>query len=169
MRMIEAEDEPRIALIEAAADRLLIEQFGPELFTDVTAGKARVAAPGFVLVAGRPCVGFAHVLEESGTAHLQQLAEDPAYGSRGLGTALVDACGEQARQRGYRQLTLTTFRDVPYNAPWYNRLEFVIIVEPAGVVASHVKQERAYGRLAPRVAMSRPLSTPASPQSVDLR
>jgi len=49
--MIEAEDEPRVASIEAAADQLLVEQFGPELFTDVTPGKDRVADPGFVLVA----------------------------------------------------------------------------------------------------------------------
>lgn len=108
------------------------------------------------------------MLEERGTAHLQQLAVDPAHGRRGLGSALVDACCEQARQRGYGQLTLTTFRDVPYNAPWYARLGFVVIDEPISVVARHVKQERPYGRLAPRVAMSRPLSSPASPQSGDL-
>lgn len=168
VRRIEAEDEPRIASIEAAADQLLVEQFGPELFTDVTSGKDRVAEPGFVLVVGRPCVGFAHVREERGFAHLQQLAVDPAYGRRGFGTALLDACCEQASQRGYRQLTLTTFRDVPYNAPWYARHGFVVIDEPIGVVARHVKQERPYGRLAPRVAMSRPLSTPARTQRVDL-
>jgi len=166
--MIEAEDEPRVASIEAAADQLLVEQFGPELFTDVTPGKDRVADPGFVLVAGRPCVGFAHVLEERGTAHLQQLAVDPAHGRRGLGTALLNACCEEARLRGYSQLSLTTFRDVPYNAPWYARLGFVIIDEPHGVVARHVQQEQPYGRLAPRVAMSQPLGTPAASRAADV-
>jgi hypothetical protein len=39
--------------------------------SDVAPGKDRVAEPSFVLVAGRPCVGFAHVLEERRTAHLQ--------------------------------------------------------------------------------------------------
>lgn len=158
VRMIEAEDEPAIASIEAAADQLLVQMFGPELFSDVTPGADRVADPGFVLVAGRPCVGFAQVLEEGGTAHLQQLAVDPAHGRQGLGTALVEACCEQARQRGYRELSLTTFRDVRYNAPWYARLGFVTIDEPDGVVARHVKQEQPYGRLAPRVAMRRPLA-----------
>lgn len=52
VRLIEAEDEPRIASIEAAADQLLMERFGPELFTEVTPGKDRVADPGSVLVAG---------------------------------------------------------------------------------------------------------------------
>jgi GNAT superfamily N-acetyltransferase len=166
--MIEAQDEPRIALIEAAADQLLVEQFGPELFTEVTPGKDRVVDPGFVLVVGRPCVGFAHVLEERGTAHLQQLAVDPAHGRRGLGTALVNACCEEARLRGASQLSLTTFRDLPFNAPWYARLGFVIIDQPDGVVARHVQQEQPYGRLAPRVAMGRPLSTPAGPRCADV-
>lgn len=165
--MIETADEPRIASIEAAADQLLVAQFGPELFTEVTSGKDRVADPGFVLVAGRPCVGFAHVLEERGTAHLQQLAVDPAYGRRGLGTALVDASCEEARLRGYSLLSLTTFRDVPYNAPWYARLAFVVINVPGAVVARHVQQEQPYGRLAPRVAMSRPLGTRAASRSAD--
>ena len=64
---------------------------------------------------------------------------------------------------------LTTFRDVPYNAPWYARLGFVIIDEPVGVVARHVMQEEEpYGRLAPRVAMSRTLGTTAASRSAKL-
>lgn len=100
------------------------------------------------------------VLEERGTAHLQQLSVDPAHGRRGLGAALVDVCCRQARRLGYRQLTLTTFRNVPYNAPWYARLGFLIIDEPTGVVNEHMKQDRPYDRLGPRVAMSRLLITP---------
>lgn len=112
---------------------------------------------GEVPVAGRPCVGFAHVLHEKGTAHLQQLAVDPASGRRGLGTALVRACCEEARRHGFDQLTLTTFRDVAFNAPWYSRLGFVVVEQPTGVLARHVQQEQRYARLAPRVAMSRSL------------
>lgn len=108
------------------------------------------------------------MLEECGTAHLQQLAVDHAHGRRGLGAALVNACCERARQRGYNQLSLTTFRDVPYNAPWYARLGFVIIDEPVGVIARPVMQEEPYGRLAPRVAMSRTLGNTAASRSADL-
>lgn len=145
---------------QALAMRGAHAMFGSELFTGVTPGKDRVAAPGYVLVAGRPCVGFAHVLEERGTAHLQQFAVDPAHARRGLGTALVEACCEQARLRGYSRLSLTAFRDVPYNAPWYTRLGFLVIDEPDGILARHMQQEEPYSRLAPRVAMSRPLRTP---------
>lgn len=167
VRMLEKEDEPRLAPIEAAADELLVDQFGPELFTDVTPGSDRVAAPGFVLVAGRPCVGFAHVLEECGTAHLQQVSVHPAHQRRGLGTALVNACCEETGLRGYHHLTLTTFLDLPYNAPWYARLGFVTVDEPAGVLARHMREERPYGRLAPRVAMRRALRSPC-PRPADV-
>lgn len=153
MRKIEAEDVPRIAEIETAADQLLIQRFGPELFTEVLAGEARVAQPGFVLVGGRPCVGFAHVLHEQDSAHLQQLAVHPAHGRRGLGTALVQACCAQARLRGSHELTLTTFRDIEFNAPWYARLGFVEVDDPVGVLAQHVEQEQPYAQLSPRVAM----------------
>lgn len=158
MRKIEAEDVPRIAEIEAAADQLLIQRFGPELFTEVLAGEARVAQPGFVLVAGRPCVGFAHVLHEQDSAHLQQLAVHPAHGRHGLGTALALACCEQAKLQGYDELTLTTFRDIVFNAPWYARLGFVVVDDPVGVLAQHVEQEQPYAQLSPRVAMSRQLT-----------
>ncbi len=158
MRVIEAEDVARIAGIEAAADELLIQRFGPELFTEVLPGEARVAQAGFVLVVGRPCVGFAHVLQERDSAHLQQLAVDPAHGRRGLGTALVQACCEQARLRGHDELTLTTFRDIAFNAPWYARLGFVEVDDPVGVLAQHVEQERPYAQLSPRVAMSKRLT-----------
>lgn len=155
--MVETEDIPRIAEIEGAADQLLVQLFGPELFSDTTPGQARAADPGFMVVAGRPCVGFAHVLEEGRTAHLQQVAVDPTHGRRGIGTALVEACCEQARQRGYDELTLTTFLDVSWNGPWYARLGFEIIENPVGIVARHVEQERPYAQLSPRVAMSRRL------------
>lgn len=160
--MIDAADIPRLVEIEMAADQLLVERFGPELFNSATSGEHRVAEPGFVLVAGRPCVGFAQVLEGRDSAHLQQLAVDPTHGRGGIGTALVEGCCEHARRRGYDELTLTTFRDVSFNAPWYARLGFEIIDHPVGVVAEHVEQEQPYALLSPRVAMSRRMNPPAS-------
>ena len=44
--------------------------------------------------------------------------------SRGLGAALVRAVCETARARGHRAVTLTTFRGVAWNAPFYERLGF---------------------------------------------
>src|SRR5713101_5402037 len=59
--------------------------------------------------------------------HLEELDVDPSHGRRGLGTALVRAVCEWATVSGYVVLTLTTFRAVPWNLPFYARLGFVEI------------------------------------------
>jgi GNAT superfamily N-acetyltransferase len=56
--------------------------------------------------------------------HLRELSVDPAHGRRGIGTALVEHVVAAARQGRFRGVTLTTFRDVPFNAPFYARLGF---------------------------------------------
>lgn len=157
VRPIESADVTRLPVVEEAADRLLVDQIGPEAFSGVTPGETRVAAPGFVLVVGRPCVGFAQVLETGEGAHLQQLAVDPDYGRRGLGAALVQGCVDEAARRGHGTLTLTTFRDLAFNAPWYGRIGFEVVEQPTGVLAQHLADERALARLMPRVAMTRSL------------
>jgi GNAT superfamily N-acetyltransferase len=68
-------------------------------------------------------VGFAFVRELDGVAHLEELDVLPAHGSRGLGSALLDAVCAWAAGR-YPAVTLATFRDVPWNAPFYARRGF---------------------------------------------
>jgi predicted N-acetyltransferase YhbS len=71
----------------------------------------------------------------------KKLTVDPSHGRRGLGTALVRAVCDWATVSGYVMLTLTTFRAVPWNLPFYARLGFVEIPcetlgpELAGVVS----------------------------------
>jgi predicted N-acetyltransferase YhbS len=56
--------------------------------------------------------------------HLEELDVHPDHGWRRLGTRLVRTVCEWASVRGYRAVTLTTFRDVPWNVPFYARLGF---------------------------------------------
>jgi GNAT superfamily N-acetyltransferase len=56
--------------------------------------------------------------------HLDELDVDPSHGRRGLGTALVRTVCDWAAASGYSGLTLTTFRGVPWNLPFYARLGF---------------------------------------------
>ena len=64
-------------------------------------------------------VGFALCGEIDGHAHLFEMDVVPEHGRRGIGSALLEAvCGEAAT-RGYAAMTLTTLRDVPWNAPFY--------------------------------------------------
>jgi ribosomal protein S18 acetylase RimI-like enzyme len=60
-------------------------------------------------------------------AHVEQVSIDPAYARRGLGRQLLDHVAEVARQRGLDVVTLTTFRDVPWNAPYYLRCGFRVL------------------------------------------
>ena len=46
---------------------------------------------------------------------------------QGIGTALIEATAETGRSAGFRQLGLSTFRSVPFNAPYYARRGFRIV------------------------------------------
>jgi GNAT superfamily N-acetyltransferase len=94
-----------------------------------------------------------------GSAHVDQVSVAPAHTRRGLGAALIEHLAAIARAEGRPALTLTAFRDVPWNAPYYQRLGF-LIVEPADQgpeLAAVVRREFAtIPSAAPRVAMRRP-------------
>jgi len=71
---------------------------------------------------------------------------------------MIRACGIDAGNAGFSALTLTTFRDVPWNAPFYARLGFVEIAEPEEHLrlSSELENEARAGlKPAQRVAMIR--------------
>ncbi len=72
-------------------------------------------------------VGFAYADPFDGALHLEELDVLPEWGRRGIGAALVEAALAEARTRGLPAVTLTTFRDVVWNAPFYARLGFHVI------------------------------------------
>lgn len=57
-------------------------------------------------------------------AHVTDIAVHPDFQRRGIGRQLLDHVAGWARARGSTRLTLTTFRDVPWNAPYYERRGF---------------------------------------------
>jgi peroxiredoxin/GNAT superfamily N-acetyltransferase len=82
----------------------------------------------WVALAGGAPVGFALVeLIEPGGAHLEEIDVHPDHGRRGLGTWLVKQVCQWAAAGGYSSITLTTFRDVPWNMPFYARLGFEVV------------------------------------------
>jgi GNAT superfamily N-acetyltransferase len=157
------QDIPRLEAIENAADSLLIDFLGPDRWDPAPVGDERVALPGFVLVVSESidgdAVGFVHVIEVDGYAHLEQLSVLPSNTRRGLGRALVEAAKAEASQRGYEWMTLRTYADVPWNAPFYSTCDFVES-EPESTFQHQVMEaeERLglekYGR---RIQMSAPL------------
>ena len=74
-------------------------------------------------------VGFVAVELVDGHPHIQELDIHPDHGRRGLGGAMIEAVCEWARANGHAVITLTTERDIPWNAPYYARLGFEILPE----------------------------------------
>ena len=90
--------------------------------------KAREAGRLWVAVAAEgQVVGFALVLEIGGFAHLEELDVLPAHGRRGVGSGLLDAVCAWAATAGYPAITLRTFRDIPWNAPFYRSRGFEVV------------------------------------------
>jgi GNAT superfamily N-acetyltransferase len=125
----------------------------PELEPFRAAGRAWVA----VDADDRP-VAYLISAVVDGCAHVEQVSVAPAHARRRLGAALIDHLAGVAAVEGRPALTLTTFRDVPWNAPYYERLGFRVIApadqgpELAALVAEEA--ERIPGD-AVRVAMRR--------------
>ena len=90
--------------------------------------------------------------------HLRELDVSPAHMRRGLGRQLVEHCMAEAAARGLPRVTLTTFRDVPFNAPLYRRWGFeVLSPEATPAFLREILAAEANGVLGrwPRVAMAR--------------
>jgi GNAT superfamily N-acetyltransferase len=73
----------------------------------------------------RTAVGFAMADIVDGGAHLDEMDVIPEFARQGIGTRLVQTLMEWARSLDYPALTLITFRHLPWNAPFYERMGFV--------------------------------------------
>jgi GNAT superfamily N-acetyltransferase len=69
-------------------------------------------------------VGFLNGEKLGDGFHILEVAVRRELQGRGLGRALIDAAAEWAKAQGLAALTLTTFRDVPWNQPFYERHGF---------------------------------------------
>jgi predicted N-acetyltransferase YhbS len=92
--------------------------------------RARVEGLLWVARENGRAIGFALVEDLGSAFHLEELDVDPSRGRRGIGRRLVEKVVQEAvlRERG---VTLTTFSAVPWNAPYYERLGFVRLLEAA--------------------------------------
>ena len=143
----------RLRQIELEADRLYDSiGIGPFEADDVHDRLDRVAA---VFAAGDPPVGFVSIDIVDGCAHIDQLSVLTGHGGQGIGRALLDRALQWARDAGLNAVTLTSFRDVPWNAPFYQRVGFRVVDDPPPGLAALRAAERAEGfdRFGPRVAM----------------
>jgi GNAT superfamily N-acetyltransferase len=166
VRRAGADDLDGLAGIERAANTLFAGigfELDPGSATALLAPRPTGAPP--VLVVGRPPVGFAQVELVDASAHLETLAVHPDAMRRGIGTALVGEVCRWAAQAGYATVTLLTYRDVPWNGPFYRSLGFEEMPSPTPGLLELRARERANGldELGPRLVMVCRLDRPAPP------
>jgi GNAT superfamily N-acetyltransferase len=95
-----------------------------------------------------------------GAAHVQQVSVHPRHAGHRLGSALLDTAAAWAAQHRLATVTLTTFVEVPWNAPYYARLGFRVLQEHelTDGLRRIRKHEVALGLDRwPRTAMARPV------------
>ncbi|WNV84347.1 GNAT family N-acetyltransferase [Umezawaea sp. Da 62-37] len=97
------------------------------------------------VVADPEPVAWIAVDEVDGCAHVEQVSVHPDRARRGIGRSLLDHVDGWARERGFPAVTLTTFRDVPWNGPYYERLGFAQVVKLTPGLAEVVEREAAHG------------------------
>jgi GNAT superfamily N-acetyltransferase len=158
IRTADPDEYPQLFEVERRADVVYAEAgIGP--LPDPAAAHEQIHEARIVLAAGRPAVGFARVDEVDGLAHLEQLSVVPSQMRRGIGAALVEAACAWARERGYAAMTLTTFAEIEWNAPFLAQHGFAITESCGPELAELLDWERDLGleRLGRRVVMRREL------------
>jgi GNAT superfamily N-acetyltransferase len=99
---------------------------------------------GAALVAevDRTVAGFALAAPYDQHAHLYEVSVGRNFQGRGIGRELVEGVCSWAQTKDFVAITLSTFRDVPWNAPFYASMGFRILEAPEWTPAFHV----LYGR-----------------------
>ncbi len=150
LRPATSADISRLAEIERAAARLFPAGYLPDpQATLPTTVLEQAITDGLLIVActeSEP-VGFAVAEVIDGWLHLIEVSVDPAFGRRGLGRALVTRVMDTSHARSLIGVSLTTFSDLPWNAPFYQRLGFEAGSADAlpSHVAAHLEAETSSG------------------------
>ncbi|MFD4870592.1 GNAT family N-acetyltransferase [Streptomyces sp. NPDC058412] len=92
------------------------------------AGMAWVAVDGPDVDTG-PGVPVAYLIADrvDGNLHVEQVSVHPDRARRGIGRSLLEHLAGLAAREGVPALTLTTFTEVPWNAPYYARCGFRLL------------------------------------------
>lgn len=103
-------------------------------------------------------------------AHIEQVSVHPSAARRGLGAKLIERARHWGRASGLTDLTLCTFLNVVWNAPYYARLGFRPVPDEDldGFLAALRRHEGDLGLDEwPRTAMVRSLNRAACPAGID--
>ena len=69
--------------------------------------------------------GFLGAGKVAGYLHLEEVSVHQEHQGKGIGRMLIEEVIEESRKRKLVGVTLTTYRDVPFNGPLYSKFGFV--------------------------------------------
>jgi GNAT superfamily N-acetyltransferase len=113
-------------------------------------------------------VGMVIASVREGAVYIEEIDVLAEHGRRGLGGRLLDSVATWAQAGGYPALTLSTFRDVPWNGPFYRGHGFTDLASAAwtpGMRVIHEQEARHGLRTDVRVFMRRDLPAVDCPPS----
>lgn len=124
IRLAGRDDFRHFGAIERAAAALFAEAGLPEIAshepTDLEFIEAAARAGAvFIATGDNDPLGFILSAPLDRHMHIYELSVHPSHGKRGLGRKLVEAVCSHAQESGFAAVTLSTFRDIPWNGPFY--------------------------------------------------
>ncbi|AOI86176.1 GNAT family N-acetyltransferase [Burkholderia cepacia] len=128
------EDAAAMAAVEVAA----AQRFREIGMTDIADGEPTDAADVLARIddgravvavdAQGACVGFAfYRLLDARRLYLEELDVAPSHAGQRIGARLIEQVSARAAREGIAEVVLSTFRNAPWNAPYYARLGFSIV------------------------------------------
>lgn len=78
----------------------------------------------FVVTVNNVPAGFALMINHGDNSHLHQISIDHCFLGQGIGSALLLHIINVCHTIGYKYITLSTFIDVPWNLPFYQKHGF---------------------------------------------
>lgn len=91
--------------------------------------------------------GFLCARKQGNALHILEVSVAQQEQGKGVGKALVHLCCAEAKQQGFKSVTLTTFYAVPWNRPFYEKLGFEALkhTESPAFLQALVQAEEAHG------------------------
>jgi GNAT superfamily N-acetyltransferase len=129
IRLATARDLPLLPAIERAAAAQFRATDYPQLADAPLASEHIDVVCDRVWIAevNQAPVGFVIARMHDDAVHIQEIDVHPTCARQGIGGALIRTVSQWASEQRVPCITLTTFDNVPWNAPYYARLGFVLM------------------------------------------
>jgi GNAT superfamily N-acetyltransferase len=133
IRLARADDLDKLAAVERSAASIF-RSVGLAWLADGDtmdgAALTQLCEDGTLWVAvddGDRPVGFLAAHELDGCFYIAEVSVGQSHQRQGVGARLIDAAVLHARRAGFGAISLTTYRDLSWNGPFYARLGFMEI------------------------------------------